>query len=483
MQKTFIKQFFQLAIGTMINLIIGVLTTPIITRLVNPSEYGQLSLFNTYSSIIMMICCLGLDQSLIRYYYSDNSKEYKISIFKMCFKIPFIVTLIGSIIIVVLKCMDLKLFYFDNAIIYLLIINIFVLLINRFGMLLLRLQYKTGFYSLLNILHKTLYVLIVIPLVLIINNYYLYILIFATVISTLLSALVSIVIESAYWKELQSKKTIFVSKVELIKFGFPLMIASGVFLLFQATDKICIKYFGTYTDVGVYSSAQSLMAIFSIIQSTFNTLWAPKAIDYYENNSEYRTFYSDVNQIITVLMFSFGAFVLLFKDMFVLLLGEEYREAATIIPFLIFNPIMYTISETTVTGLTIAKKSECQVLITIISCCINIIGNFVFIPIFGIKGAAISTGISYIVFFSLRTAFSMYYFPVNFKLSKFYVLTVIFLLNSYINMYHSFDIYVISMFLFTMFSIIILYHSIIIEYLKIGNKILSYKYKKLKENF
>ena len=91
------------------------------------------------------------------------------------------------------------------------------------------------------------------------------------------------------------------------------MIASGVFILFQATDKLCVKYYGTYSDVGVYSSAQSLMAVFSIIQSTFNTLWAPKAIDHYESNPDDRSFYIKMNQIITVLMFMFGACVLLGK--------------------------------------------------------------------------------------------------------------------------------------------------------------------------
>lgn len=477
MHKSFIKQFFQLAAGTLINLIIGVLTTPIITRLVDPSEYGQLSLFNTYSSIIMMIFCLGLDQTLIRYYYSDTSNDYKINIFKICFRIPFVITIIGSIIIVILKYLRPQFLEFNNGIIWFFIANIFVLLLNRFGMLLLRLQYKTGLFSFLNILHKALYVLIVIPLVLIIDKYYLYILVFATVISMLVSAVISIAVENKYWKELPKKCSISVSKLELIKFGFPLMIASGVFLVFQATDKICIKYFGNYTDVGVYSSAQSLMAVFSIIQSTFNTLWAPKAIDYYEKNPEDREFYSTMNQIITVIMFAFGAFVLLFKDIFVLLLGEQYRDAAAIIPFLMFNPIMYTISETTVTGLTITKKSGCQVIITAISCLVNIVGNFILIPILGSKGAAVSTGISYIVFFSLRTAFSRHYFPVKFKLGKLYALTAIFLLNSYVNMYHSFDIYVIGMFGITMSLIYVLYHSIIVKCLRDGYKILQSKFK------
>ena len=48
---------------------------------------------------------------------------------------------------------------------------------------------------------------------------------------------------------------------------------------------------------------------------------------------------------------------IMFKDLIILLLGKDYREASMVIPFLVFMPLMYTISETTVGGIDFKKAS------------------------------------------------------------------------------------------------------------------------------
>lgn len=483
MQKkdSFLKQIFQLATGAMINLIIGVLTTPIITRLVDPTEYGQLNMFNTYSSIALMVFTFGLDQTFVRYYYVENERKYKKKLLDFCFGLPIYLAVIGSVIILIWHAINPELLGFDSIVIWCFIANIFILILNRYGMLVLRLQYKTALFSAMNILHKALYVVIVIPFAILLKGYYLYILVGATLLSVLVSAGVSVISERRFWFERITNYKLTVSRKELLRFGFPLMIASGVFILFQATDKLCVKYYGTYSDVGVYSSAQSLMAVFSIIQFTFNTLWAPKAIDHYESNPDDRSFYIKMNQIITVLMFMFGACVLLGKDLFVLLLGEKYRAASTIIPFLMFNPVMYTISETTVTGLSITKHTTSQVIITAVSATVNFIGNMLLIPILGSKGAAVSTGLSYIVFFTMRTIFANHYFPINFKLKRFYLLTAVFAIGSWYHMFHSFDIVIVGIFVITIGLICLLYKDTLKDIMVLGKEqIIKFKARNTK---
>ena len=112
---------------------------------------------------------------------------------------------------------------------------------------------------------------------------------------------------------------------------------------------------------------------------------------------------------------------------------------AMILPFLIFNPIMYTISETTVSGLVFMKKSKMQVFVAAGACLTNLVGNYIFVPILGGKGAAISTGLSYIVFFALRTIFSNRYFYVDFSLKRFSILTVLAILYAFYNTFVKFN--------------------------------------------
>ena len=476
-KESFIKQSMQLAIGAILNLIIGVFTTPLITRLVDPTQYGELSLFNTYSSIALMIFSVGLDQTFVRYYYIQEESEYKKKLLKVCLGIPIVFTGIGSIILMLLHAVNPLLLGFNNIVTVCFIINIFVLVLNRFGMLLVRLEFNTFLYSVLNVLHKFLYVIIALPLILFFDTDYLFLLIIATIMSLAIPTFICFVNQRKLLA-IKDKDTILkIDNRELIRFGLPLMVASGVFLVFQAMDKMCIKYYGTYYDVGVYSSAQSLMAVFAIVQSTFNTLWAPKSIQYYENNKEDRSYYVKMNKMITIVMFSFGVFVLLFKDIIVLLLGEKYRAATAIIPFLMFNPIMYTVSETTVVGLNITKHTKCQMIITGASCLINFIGNMILIPIMGAKGAAVSTGVSYIVFFTLRTLFSNHYFPVKYPLLRYYILTGMFAAFALYSIYNSFDIITLLLGVGILCSIVVLYRDTIGETCVLVKEII---FKKLK---
>ncbi|TKH00449.1 lipopolysaccharide biosynthesis protein, partial [Peribacillus simplex] len=102
------------------------------------------------------------------------------------------------------------------------------------------------------------------------------------------------------------------------------------------------------------------------------------------------------------------------------LLGPEYQEASKILPFLVFMPLMYTISETTVLGINFYKKPKWHIVIAGVSCICNIIGNWVLVPQFGGLGAALSTAFSFIVFFMLRTHISLKYYKVNYGLGKLY---------------------------------------------------------------
>lgn len=469
-KESFLKQIFHLAAGTMINMIIGALTVPIITRLVDPNEYGQLSLFNTYSSIALMVFTLGLDLAFVRYFYVEREKKFQKKLLGFCVGLPLILAIFGSVVIFLLNATVPHFLGFDDTIIWCFIVNFFILILNRFGMLVLRLQYKTALYSAMNILHNALYVALVIPFVILLKRNHLYICVFATLFSVFVSTGICIISERDFWFKRAGSYTLPVSKKEIVQFGFPLMIASGVFLLFQATDKFCVKYYGSYSDVGVYSSAQNLILVFSIIKTTFSTLWTPKAIEHYEADPQDRSFYVRMNQIITVVLFVFGSCVLLCKDLFVLLLGEKYREAAAILPFLMFNPIMYTVSETTVMGLSITKHTSCQVIITGISAVVNLIGNMLLIPILGPKGAAVSTGLSYILFFALRTAFSNHYFPIDFKLKKFYLMTLIFAAGCFYHMFHSFDFMIVVIFVINIACVCLLYRDTMQDIVVLGKR-------------
>lgn len=97
-------------------------------------------------------------------------------------------------------------------------------------------------------------------------------------------------------------------------------------------------------------------------------------------------------------MTAIGFLLIAFRKYIILILSSSYQRAADVMPFLIFIPVMYTISEVTVVGINFMKRTELHIISALASFVTNFIGNYLLVPILGAQGAAISTGISYIVF-------------------------------------------------------------------------------------
>lgn len=460
--NSIIKHFITIGIGTFINLILGVFTTPLITRIVDPIEYGKLSIFTMYSGIALLILCLGMDQALVRYYYVKKDDNYKSNLLFRCIKLPVIISLVVSVIIVFLSYMKLIKLEFNTFYIILLCLYTIIQILYRFSMALVRLEYNSKLYSTINILIKLFYILIALPLLLLIKKSYFLILVISTIMSCFICLLISVFSQVKLWNFMSMEKdNNIISLKKLIKYAYPFIISMSITTLFQAIDKISLNYFYTYYEVGIYSSTMSLIHVFAIIQTTFNSMWMPMAVKHYTDSPEDTSFYIKGNNIITVIMFFFGLSLVLIKDVFAILLGSRYREAAFILPFLIFNPIMYTISETTVCGLVFKEKSKMQVLVALGACITNIIGNVILVPKLGCKGAAISTGISYIVFFMLRTLLSNRYYKINFETQKIYFITFCSCLFAFYNTFHTFDLISLIGYLVCITFIIILYRKTI----------------------
>ena len=104
--KSVLSHFVTIGAGTFINMLLSFLTTPIITRLVDPTEYGQLSIFTIYTGIALMVLCIGLDQALVRYYYDKDETIYKQSLLKLCFLLPMIISVFCTLIVVLWRLRD-----------------------------------------------------------------------------------------------------------------------------------------------------------------------------------------------------------------------------------------------------------------------------------------------------------------------------------------------------------------------------------------
>lgn len=464
----FITHFLTIGAGTLISMAISLVSTPIITRIVDPNEYGQFSIFTMYTNIAVMVLCMGLDQSLVRYYYDNDDMAYKQSLVKACFVRPIFVSALCALLVSILAYSGLVTFEFAPLIMLLLGVNVIVTIWSRLSAILLRVTYQSKKYAASNIVLKAVYICAAIALIMIFKRDYLLMLCIATCLSVISQALFATVSTRKYWN---FKKTYALeNKSTILKYGYPFILSMGLTTIFQALDKMSLNHYCTYSEVGIYSSAMTMVNIFAVIQTTFNTLWAPLQVEHYVKNPEDTSFIRRGNAYITVIMFFIGMSLILCKDLFALLLGAKYRSAATILPFLIFNPIMYTISETTCSGIGISQKSHLNIWVSLGACITNLIGNIMLVPRLGSQGAAISTGISYIVFWALRTYFSNKYYYINYRLWKFYILIAFTIGYAWYNTFYDFSSVAVVGYVVGVVLLLVLYRNDVIELFAFGRK-------------
>lgn len=466
MDKKF-KSIITMFMGTGINMLLGIITVPIITHIVDPSSYGKASLFQTYINVLVAICLIGMDQAYVRFYYVENSIDYKRRISHSTSAIPITIATIVAIIILVWGRIVFDVNILDRGFIGLCVL---ATVFDTFTKLCVRLEQNTKIYSLLLIVHRLVYAAIIIGLITIFKLDELLAILVGTSISIVVSVLLALSYEHSIWFGSRKKIHSRVAQQELIKYSIPFVFSSIVGWAFTAADKIALQHFSTYDQLGYYSAASNIVVLIAVIQTTFSTVWVPMAVQTFEEDNSNKAFFIKSNDMMALVMIFVGASLILIKDIFAIVLGENYQEAKFIFPCLVLYPIMFTLSETTVYGINFYKKTYWHIIITSISCAVNVGLNAYFVPKLGGRGAAISTGLSYIVFFLVRTIVSRRYFRVDFHFGQLFVVTVLLVAYSIYNTFFDTSLIVVLFYGVLVLTMLILYKNTVFEIIAILKK-------------
>lgn len=426
MKENLIKKFLKFSYGSWIGLFIGLGLTMLTTRILPPDAFGKFSMYTLFLQVGMILTIFGTDQSFVRFFY-EESEDKRGALLYNSLKLPIITTLV---LLVFISLFGNKITFYmvgKESIILssLLAIGVILQLINRYALLVIRMQQKANLYSILQIIQRSLNIIFIILFFFMLGARY-EILIYAHVLVLLFLTGIAVYFGRNLWsfRNLQINNVKHTQK-QIFVFGAPFVLTIFITWLFESFDKIALRQWSTFEELGLYAAAMKLVAMVMVIRQTFSTFWVPVAYEKFENEPEDKDFFRQISIIITFVMFLVAIASIAGKDIVVKLLGSEFSESAKIMPFLVFMPILYTISETTVMGINFYKKTKWHILIALIACIVNIIGNWILVPKYGALGASLSTAFAYIVFFILRTQISYIYFKVQYPLIKIYIMLIV----------------------------------------------------------
>ncbi len=400
------KKIAAFALGPIAGAALGFITLPLITWFFSQEDIGRLAMLNVVTSFSTLLFSLGLDQAYVREFHETKNKPKLIK----STLLPGLILLLISLVL---------LLSFDNVISkWLLEIDSFSLsimvsavvlstFIARFLSLILRMNEKGLAYSMSQLLPKLLLILIILGYVIFQAKKDITNLLTANVTATLTVCLVYGWNTRKDWLAALKEKIDFKYLKELLDFGIPLIFGGLAFWGLTATDKIFLKELSSYDQLGLYSVSVSFAAAASIFQSIFSTVWAPTVYKWAAAGEGLEKIHK-VNRYVLFVIIMLFCLVGLLSWVVTFILPNNYAAVQWLVIPCLGYPLLYTLSETTVVGIGVTRRSSFSMLAAFIAFIINAIGNYLLVPTLGATGAAISTCIAFWFFFILRTEFSIY---------------------------------------------------------------------------
>lgn len=403
----FFRKLFGFSIGPIVNAALGFVSVPITTWLIVPEELGRASMFTTAHSLIGMFVYLGLDAAYQRHYH--DFKDHKQLLFQALWPPTLIVLSISTVILVFYPFISRTLFgVVDIVPIALLSMYLFIHIGMHYSQYIMLMQERAKAYSVGQILEKISRVVALVGFMLLFERSFRSV-ILASITAQLITTTYFVVMTRKDWR-LHLKNNWNLQK-EMFRFGLPLVPAAALSWVFNSIDKIAIRTWSDFDQIGIYAGAFKLVAALNIMKKSFGSFWPPVALRWYSNNAPDRRFQRVSDTLMSVMAAMFIVIVLL-RDVVYYILPPAYAASASLVPFLLFLPLMMTVSESTMVGITFSKKTHHHITVTLVASLVNVFGNWMLVPRYGAIGAAVSTAFSFNVFFWMRTLLSKKEWPV-----------------------------------------------------------------------
>ena len=183
---------------------------------------------------------------------------------------------------------------------------------------------------------------------------------------------------------------------ELLRFSYPLMFVTILGTLMHWMDILMLGYFTDTTTVGLYHPAARTAGLLRTVLLAFMGIFAPMMSDYHRQGDvgEMGKLYKLIVRWIVSLSLPLAIIIIIYSKKIMLLFGVEYLSASNVLMVLTTAAFIQTLFGGGGQTLTMTGFTKVNLFNSIIVVLINISLNLLWIPQYGIIGAAYATLIS-----------------------------------------------------------------------------------------
>ncbi|MBE0477945.1 flippase [Candidatus Aerophobetes bacterium] len=397
--------------GTILGMLLGLVSRIVIVRYVTPSEFGLLYLSLTITGITATIACLGFPVATVRYvaFYLETKDTAKV---REVIKTSLVVSSIISI------TLFLFIFFFAHRLASLFnepqlvpVIKIMSFIIPARALVSVLVSILRGFEDVKSKIyfHDIFPYITKLPLlgIVVLLGFAFRGVVYASLISFLAVAMLAGIyslkkvvphIKGRQARSSSSEKALL--RRELVFFALPLFVTIILQLIISSTDTLMLGYFRSARVVGFYNVAHPIANYIAVILGASAFIYFPIATALHAQNltSELKQMYQITTKWVFTLTLPLFLLAFLVPDSTLyFLFGTQYLQAATALRILSLGFFLHTFLGLNIQTLIVFGKARYVMLNNLMVAGLNVILNLQLIPRFGLEGAAFASAVSLIL--------------------------------------------------------------------------------------
>ena len=392
---------------------VSFLLLKVYTRYLDPADYGVITMLLTVEAVTRILFRWGTDSSFMRLYYDCKGErdEQRLTSTIVWFLLAIDALLLG----VAFTWTPLIGHYFfesaaNDGLVRLVIVNTFLGTFLFIPNSLLRIREQSKLFSVLTFVKSAgtiaVRLWLVVPL-----RMGVYGVVLADTIVT-----VGLIIIMARWL-LPLLRPVFSWPLlrEVLHFGLPRLPHALAHQAIAVSDRYVMVAFLTMRDIGLYGVGSSFGQAMKLFFNGFEFAWAPFYFGAM-NRPDAKEIYARLTTYV------FGAVVLLAaglsavaKDLVRLMAAPEFAGASVVIPATAIGVVAQASYQVTAIGLNITKQAKYFPIATAIAAVVSVSCNLIFIPRFGLLGAAYTNAFAYSVLTVTAGWFAYRVYPIKYE--------------------------------------------------------------------
>ncbi len=406
------------AIGTFSSKLLSFFLTRLYTEVLDRAQYGVTDLIQQSGNLLLPLVTLGITNAVVRFGLDKGVKKQDV------FTTGLLSLLAGMVLLLLISPL-LGMIDLLTEHIWLLCLFVLMSSLRSLCAQFVRAQNRVKLFAIDGILSTATTILFnVLFLVVLKNTVFggVFGYIFSIICSDALSVVFLFVVAKLH-RYIRFRGIDLTQSRAMLKYSIPLIPNTILWWITNVSDRYIVAEVLGEGANGLYAAAYKIPSLIMLVSGIFMDAWQISAFTEKEGRDR---FYTKVMSTYSALLFVMASGVILCTRLVPhVLFAKEYYEAWKYIPLLVIAMVFTCMVNFLGSIYMVEKKSTRSLMTAAISAVVNIVLNFLWIPRFGVNGAAAATLVCYLLVFVIRLWDTRRYIRIQWDYIRLILCTVI----------------------------------------------------------